>query len=332
MSIENFDPAIHDPSTFLQEQESTAAAAADKEATAAGLDETTQTTDGGNTPAAVKEEEATKDANKSEAAKTDEAKAQATKSDEAKSEKKSIMVPKTRLDEALARSRRLEEENRRLREAPQNQPEGSDPYTALSQAREKYETALLEGTRAEIKEARAVVEQAERAMFEQLATRTSATASVESQAAQVYDDAVAEVEATYPAFNPDSDAYNADAAQYAVGLMRAFVATGKNATEALVESAQLAALKFNLAETKQAAPEEVKASKADLRKQSSVAKAIAAANAQPPSLPATGADHDTAGGGFSAKAVADMSTKQFDEFIAKNPQMIEQLLSARSNE
>lgn len=311
VDISSFDPAVHDPATFLQQPETTQAA--EKPAAETKQPETeVKPEDETVNPEAKADEDETKQGE-------EETKAEKTKD---------IRVPKSRLDQALARSRALQERVKELEaQVAGTKPEGQvDSRTALSQAREKYEDALLEGDRAAIKAARQEVEQAEERYLEERTSTSSRAATTDAQAQAIFEDAVAAVEADYPAFDQSHADFNADAMGYALGLMEGLVKSGMTHVEAMAEAAELTALKFSL-QRAGAAP---KADVAATRKTEALKKAADAASRQPPSQARGGVDHTAAGGSVhTVDGVAKLDSKSFDKLMKDDPAAVMRLLEGR---
>ena len=304
--ISGFDPAIHDPATFLQEKTEPETPAAEA------------------TPSAAKEE-AKPDETKPDETKPDETKSdEQAKSDEKAEEKpKDIRVPKSRLDQALAKNRALESRVKELEAAATAaKPEGAvDTRTAMSQAREKYEDALLEGDRTAIKAARAEMERAEEAYLEERTSATSRAANTDAQAQAIFEEAVSAIESEYPAFDQSHADYNEGAMKYALNLMEGLVRSGMTHVDAMAEAADLAALKFGI--NRVGAPEEPTPG----RKGEALKKAVDAATRQPPAQTRAGQDHTAAGGAaLTVEGIAKLDGKSFDKLMKENPSAVLKLL------
>jgi hypothetical protein len=199
-------------------------------------------------------------------------------------------------------------------------PEGQlDAKGQLEAARDAYEDALLDGDRASIKAARKEMDAAQERYFDERSASTSNAVVTQTEARELYNVAVSEIETAYPVLNPDSPDFDEAVMGYASSLMKGLVANGLSHVEALAESAELTALKFKLERAE--AVEASRENKAASRKASAVTKAVEAATRQAPAIKA-GADHDTAGGALTAEAIAKMSNKQFDKIAKENPEAL----------
>lgn len=127
----------------------------------------------------------------------------------------------------------------------------------------------------------------------------------------------------YPALNPDSPDFSEEATEYALALLEKFKRAGDSDVAALASAAELTAAKFGFAGKAPEAP--APGDKNAERKQAAIAKAVAASNAQAPSLSTTGANHDTAGGAVTAEAVAKMGQKEFDKLAENSPEVLARL-------
>jgi len=230
-------------------------------------------------------------------------------------EKKDHMVPKSRLDEVLQKQKALQkqlEDMKKAQEPPANAP---DPYDFDSKERE-YMNLVLDGKEADAVKLRQEIRNAEKAQLEfDMNEKMQQTVQHNAQATALQA-AANELEAQFPVFDQNSEAYNEGYTQEVIGLRDAFIMQGYDAVDALTKAAN-----FVIKTNDLAAPEPT-SSTLDARtapkqkpvdevakKRAEVSKKLKAAESQPPELPG----ESSAARGERA---VDVSTMSEDEFNA----------------
>ena len=230
-------------------------------------------------------------------------------------EKKEHMVPKSRLDEVLQKQKALQkqlEDMKKAQEPPANAPA---PYDFDSKERE-YMNLVLDGKEADAVKLRQEIRNAEKAQLEfDMNEKMQQTVQHNAQATALQA-AANELEAQFPVFDQNSEAYNEGYTQEVIGLRDAFIMQGYDAVDALTKAAN-----FVIKTNDLAAPEPT-SSTLDARtapkqkpvdevakKRAEVSKKLKAAESQPPELPG----ESSAARGERA---VDVSTMSEDEFNA----------------
>lgn len=228
---------------------------------------------------------------------TEEEKAEREAAEAEAKKKANIRIPKARFDEAQAKARAREQalldELEKLKggqQATSVQKVVSDTRAKIDELQDKYEDAILDGKKDVARSFRKQME----GMREELMDYQT---SVKSEAARTgaieevsYYAKLASLEASYPALNPDNEAFDEDAVAEVSELLSAFVKAGTKRDVALAK-----AVKYVMG-----APAEEKLSNAgkalaEQRAQQAREKAAAADRKQPPASNKVGLDHDKAG-------------------------------------
>ena len=235
---------------------------------------------------------------------------------------KEVKIPKSRFDEAVgkereareAAERRAAELERRLRETAQAQNAQAQVEEIESKVEEletKYQELLLDGNTAEAAKVMKQIRHAER----QIATAEAEVKASQMTARAIEADrlelAIAQLEADYPEFNPDSERFDKHLSNYVVTVQREYIAEGLSPSKALVKAANEVAERFLT--TKKEEPEQkgLAAAKGGDRQKAAVEKALSAQKAQPASLKDVGFDSDSRGEKAGLPDVTQMSADEF---------------------
>lgn len=242
-----------------------------------------------------------------------------------KSGKFEAKIPKSRFDEAVGKERDAREAAERRAAELERQLKAGEQEAVRTVEIEKVEAdiAALEEKHAELitdgksKEAAAVMKEIR--MAERQIARAEADAAAtqrinQTMEKQRFDTVVARVEADYPAFNPDSETYDADLVELVLtkqsNLMRS---QGLSASSAMEMAAKEVAGRFlTKEEVKEEAKGLAKANVAESRKEEQVKKNLDTQKRQPASLKESGIDSDKLG----KTSEMDMSTMTADEINA----------------
>ncbi|MAO23307.1 MAG: hypothetical protein CMJ25_21345 [Phycisphaerae bacterium] len=224
---------------------------------------------------------------------------------------KKPMVPKSRLDEVLAKQKALQKQLDDIK-AQQTPPEDA-PEAFDYEAKElEYQNFLLDGESAKATQVRKEMRQAER---EQIAfeMRQEMTQKVSQNAqANALQQAANDLEANFPVFDQNSADYNAEMTQEVIELRDAFMVQGFEAVDALSKAANFAIKSHNLeSPSTLEAPSALTAKSVDevAKKRAEVSKKLKAAESQPPELPGESSAN-------RGEKPLDLSTMTEEEFNA----------------
>ena len=224
---------------------------------------------------------------------------------------KKPMVPKSRLDEVLAKQKALQKQLDEMK--AQQEPAEDAPETYDFDAKEvEYQQLLLDG---ESQKAAALRQEMRKAEREQLTyeMRQEMTQKVSANAqATALQQAANELEANFPVFDQNSADYNAEITQEVIELRDAFIVQGFEAVDALSKAANFAIKSHGLeAPSTLDAPQAPKAKAVDevAKKRAEVSKKLKAAEAQPPELPGESSAN-------RGEKPLDLSTMTEEEFNA----------------
>lgn len=222
------------------------------------------------------------------------------------------MVPKSRLDEVLAKQKALQKQVEDMKKAQEPPADAPDAYDFDAKERE-YMNLVLDGKEAEAVRLRQEIRTAEKTQLEfDMSQKMQQTVSQNAQATALQA-AANELEANFPVFDQNSAEYNADYTQEVIDLRDAFIVQGFDAVDALSKAASFVIKDHDLAQdapqestlTQSTAPVQDEVAK----KRAEVNKKLKAAKAQPPELPG----ESSAARGEKA---LDISTMTEDEFNA----------------
>ena len=222
------------------------------------------------------------------------------------------MVPKSRLDEVLAKQKALQKQLEDMKKAQEPPADAPEAYDFAAKERE-YMNLVLDGKEAEAVQLRQEIRTAEKTQLEfDMSQKMQQTVSQNAQATALQA-AANELEANFPVFDQNSAEYNADYTQEVIDLRDAFSVQGFDAVDALSKAANFVIKDHGLAEeapqqstlTQSAAPVQDEVAK----KRAEVNKKLNAAKSQPPELPG----ESSAARGEKA---LDISTMTEDEFNA----------------
>jgi len=200
------------------------------------------------------------------------------------------MVPKSRLDEVLAKQKALEKQLDDLR--AQKQEPGEAPEAYDFDAKEvEYQNLVLDGEAQKAAALRKEIRAAERAQLEyEIGSKIGESVS-QSQQATALQQAASELEENFPVFNRNSDQYNEGYTQEVIDLRDAFIVKGENPVAALTKAAKFVLREYDLVDmgetaaapslSGQTAPRLDEVAK----KRAEVSRKLKAAESQPPEMP-----------------------------------------------
>ena len=231
-------------------------------------------------------------------------------------EAKKPMVPKSRLDEVLAKTRKLQEQIDALtaeKEAPTPDP-APQPYDF--DAKELlYQDHVLNGETEKAVALRKEIRAAEKAQLEYEMGQKFSQHTTESQQLNDLQVVAKEIETKYPVFDKTSEVFNEDYTNEVLELRDAFVTRGTVPAEALKKAVNYVVNSNNLdtptetttlsEQPKQPAPKQVDQV---AKKRKEVKKKLKAAESQPPDMPG----ESSAAHGEKTVDIASMSEDEFN--------------------
>lgn len=198
--------------------------------------------------------------------------------------KKNPMVPKSRLDEVLAKNRELlaqVEAERKAREARAPEPEKDAKEFDFDAKEAEYMQAVIDGEKAKALELRKEIRAAEKTELQ----KATATATTQDSEAVALAKAAAEVEKSFPQFTHGHEKYNEEATKAVVKMRDALIMQGQSAVEALNDAVDYVVRKFDLDETP---VDEGKVVDLNKKREANTAKKVDAHGKQPPALKGEG--------------------------------------------
>jgi len=266
------------------------------------------------------EEEVAEETQEETVAETDEPPVEEeVKAEEPEPQSKKPMVPKSRLDEVLAKQKALQKQ---LDDAKAAQAPAEDAPEAYSfdEKEIEYQNMVLDGKTNEAAALRNEIRQAERQQLEYELTQKVTKTVHQNQQANALQAAASELEANFSVFDQNSAEYNKEYTQEVIDLRDAFIVQGYDAVDALSKASNFVVKSYGLDSTevetgstlsKTAAP---KAKPVDevAKKRSEVNKKLKAAEAQPPELPG----ESSASRGEKVMDVTNMTEEEFDALPA----------------
>lgn len=232
---------------------------------------------------------------------------------EATEEPRKHMVPKSRLDEVLAKQKALEKQLDELR--AQKQEPGEAPEAYDFDAREvEYQNLVLDGEAQKAAALRKEIRAAERAQLEYEFSSKIGESVSQSQQATALQQAASELEDNFPIFNRNSDQYNEGYTQEVIDLRDAFIMKGENPVAALTKAAKFVLREYDLVDMSEtpAAPSlsGETAPRVDevAKKRAEVSRKLKAAEAQPPEMPG----ESSTARGEKALDIASMTEDEFN--------------------
>lgn len=200
---------------------------------------------------------------------------------------KKPMVPKSRLDEVLAKQKALQKQLDDMRAQQQPAEDAPEAYDFDSKEIE-YQNFLLDGEASKAAALRQEMRKAEREQLAYEMRQEMAEKVSQNQQATALQQAANDLEANFPIFNQNAAEYDAEITQEVIELRDAFMIQGFGAVDALSKAANFAIKSHGLeAAATLNAPSAPKAKSVDevAKKRAEVSKKLKAAESQPPELP-----------------------------------------------
>jgi len=223
----------------------------------------------------------------------------------AKSDEKSHMVPKSRMDEEIARRRQLEDRLAKLEERSKPE-EAPEPEFDFDGKEAEYMDAVLDGETDKAQKVRKEIRSAERdSMAKELRKDIHNTTNVTKQQLDL-DVAVSDMMASYPVLDSNSDQADADMIADANELMGMYAERGMAQADALRKAVRMT-LASSMPELLQ--PKAVESKPTAKKRTTDVKQKLEAANKQPAKL----AGESAATRGNDVVDISTMTDADFDK-------------------
>ena len=202
---------------------------------------------------------------------------------------KAPMVPKSRLDEVLAKNKAMQKKLNEATEAEKQALENAPEYS-FDEKEVEYQDLVLNGETDKAVALRSEIRNAEKEQFMFEVQAKMGKTVQQSQEMTELQAKAAEIEATFPILNENSADFDADLQAEVIDLRDAFTVQGYTAADALAKATEYT-LAVKKPELLKGAPEIQSDPALQQRKQTStVNKKLQAAEAQPPAMKGEGAN------------------------------------------
>ena len=228
-------------------------------------------------------------------------------------EPKKIMVPKERLDAVLAKQKALQKQLEEMQAQQTVEAEAPEPYD-YDAKETQYQEFVLEGETAKAAALRKEIRAAEKAEMQYEFEKKMGLTVQESHQANALQQAAAELEANFPMFNQNHEAFDTEATQEVVDLRDAFITQGFTPVDALAKASSFVIKDRGVVdqapESALSAPKAKPAVDEVAKKRANNVKKLKAAEAQPPELPGESSS------AHGEKPESDFSNMTEEEFNA----------------
>jgi hypothetical protein len=228
-------------------------------------------------------------------------------------EPKKIMVPKERLDAVLAKQKALQKQLEEMQSQQNVEAAAPEPYD-YDAKETQYQEFVLEGETAKAAALRKEIRAAEKAEMQYEFEKKMGLTVQESHQANALQQAAAELEANFPMFNQNHEAFDTEATQEVVDLRDAFITQGFTPVDALAKASSFVIKDRGVVdqapESALSAPKAKPAVDEVAKKRANNAKKLKAAEAQPPELPGESSS------AHGEKPESDFSNMTEEEFNA----------------
>lgn len=203
-------------------------------------------------------------------------------------QKRKPMVPKSRLDEVLAKQKALQKQLDDMMAQQQPAPDAPDEYDFESKEVE-YQNLVLDGESAKAAALRQEIRRAERTQLQYEMTQQLQKNMSQNQQATALQQAASDLEANFPVFDRNSPDFNEAYTQEVIDLRDAFITKGENAVAALTKAAKYVLREYDLIDnTPSLSSAPTKQLDEVAKKRAEVSKKLKAANSQPPQMAGEG--------------------------------------------
>ena len=223
-------------------------------------------------------------------------------------EPKAPMVPKSRLDEVLAKQKALQKQLDEVNQANQEAQKEAPQYDFASKEVE-YQDLVLNGEAEKAVELRNEIRNAEKEQFMFEVQQKMGQTVQQSQEMTALEQKAVEIQAQYPMLDENSANFDADLTQEVLDLRDAFMVQGFSGSDALEKATNytLAAKKPELLNPQEQPAPKVDDKVVEKKKVANINKKLEAADSQPPAMKGESAKGD--------KKI-DLNTLSDDEFSA----------------
>ena len=234
--------------------------------------------------------------------------------EEPEPEPKKPMVPKSRLDEVLAKQRKLQEQLDALSAEKEVVPSEPAPEAYDFDSKElEYQEHVLNGETEKAVALRKEIRVAEKTQLEFEMSQKFSQHTEQSKEMDALQITASEIETKYPVFDKNSDSFSQEYTDEVLELRDAFISQGKNAADSLQKAVnfvvQTNAIKVVGGESTLDAPAPKQTTDQVAKKRKEVSKKLKAAETQPPDMPGeTSSAH--------GEKVVDISSMTDEEFNA----------------
>ena len=202
---------------------------------------------------------------------------------------KAPMVPKSRLDEVLAKNKAMQKKLNEATEAEKQALENAPEYS-FDEKEVEYQDLVLNGETEKAVALRSEIRNAEKEQFMFEVQAKMGQTVQQSQEMTELQAKAAEIEATFPILNENSADFDADLQAEVIDLRDAFTVQGYTAADALAKATEYT-LAVKKPELLKGAPETKADPALQQRKQTStVTKKLQAAESQPPAMKGEGSN------------------------------------------
>lgn len=220
------------------------------------------------------------------------------------------MVPKSRLDEVLAKQKALQKQldDINTQKAAEEKAAAPEAYD-FDEKEVEYQNLVLDGETQKAVALRREIRNAEKAQIEfELREEVTQTVKQDREMSALHKAAMAMQEA-YPVFDANSESYNEELTNEVVELRNAFISNGYDVVDALSKAAKFVVRDNGLDVAEEPAKPSIGQPVDEVaKKRKEVSKKLKAAQAQPPELPGESA----ANHGEKAINVMEMTEEEFD--------------------
>ena len=227
-------------------------------------------------------------------------------------ETKAPMVPKSRLDEVLAKNKAMQKKLNEATDAEKQALENAPQY-GFDEKEVEYQDLVLNGETDKAVALRSEIRNAEKEQFMFEVQAKMGQTVQQSQEMTELQAKAAEIEATFPILNENSADFDADLQAEVIDLRDAFTVQGYTAADALAKATEYT-LAVKKPELLKGAPEIQSDPALQQRKQAStVSKKLQAAESQPPAMKGEGSNAK----GEKKVDLSLLSSEEFDALPAE---------------
>ena len=203
------------------------------------------------------------------------------------------MVPKSRLDEVLAKQKALQKQLDEMNKAKQQQVENAPEYDFASKEAE-YQELVLNGEAEKAVQLRNEIRNAEKEQFMFEVQQKMGQTVQQSQEMTALQQKANEIQAKYPILDENSASFDADLTQEVLDLRDAFMIQGFSGSDALQKATDytLAVKKPELLRSTSTIQPKVDNTLTEKKKVANINKKLQASDSQPPQMKGEGARVD----------------------------------------